>query len=68
MTRDKRASLEAQMVKNLPAMQETWARSLGLEDPLAETMATHSNILSWRMPMNREAWQATVHGVAKNWT
>ena len=56
------------MVKNLPAMQETWARSLGLEDPLAETMATHSNILSWRMPMNREAWQATVHGVAKNWT
>ena len=37
------------MVKNLPAMQETWARSLGLEDPLAETMATHSNILSWRM-------------------
>ena len=56
------------MVKNLPAMQETWARSLGLEDPLAETMATHSNILSWRMPMNRGAWQATVYGVAKNWT
>ena len=56
------------MVKNLPAMQETWARSLGLEDPLAETMATHSNILSWRMPMNRGAWQATVHGVAKNLT
>ena len=56
------------MVKNLPAMQETWARSLGLEDPLAETMATHSNIHSWRMPMNRGAWQATVYGVAKNWT
>ena len=37
-------------VKNLPAMKETWVRSLGQEDPLEEEMATHSNILSWRIP------------------
>ena len=41
-----RASLVAQMVKNLPAMQETWVRSLGGEDPLKESMETHSNILA----------------------
>ena len=38
------------MVENLPAMQETWVRSLGWEDPLEEGMATHSNILAWRIP------------------
>ena len=53
------------MVKNLPAMWETWVRSLGWEDPLEEGMATHSNILTWRIPMDRRAWQATVHGVKK---
>ena len=48
------ASLVAQMVKkNLPAMQETWVRSLGWEDPLEESMATHSSILAWRIPMDR---------------
>ena len=40
----------AQMVKNLPAMQETWVRSLGQEDPPEEGMATHSSILAWRIP------------------
>ena len=60
-------SLVAQTVKNLPAMWETWVRSLGWEDPLDEGMATHSRILTWRIPMNRGAWQAAVHGVAKNW-
>ena len=40
----------AQMVKNLPAMQETWVQSLGQEDPLEEGMATHSSILAWRIP------------------
>ena len=40
----------AQVVKNLPAMQETWVRSLGQEDPLEEGMATHSSILAWRTP------------------
>ena len=58
----------AQKVKNLPAMQETWVRSLGWEDPLEEDMATHSSILALKIPMGREAWWATVHGVAKSWT
>ena len=44
------ASLVAQQVKNLPAMQEIWVRSLGWEDPLEKEMATHSSILAWRIP------------------
>ena len=56
------------MVKNLPAVRETWFQSLGWEDPLKEGMATCSGILSWRIPMDRRAWWATVHGVAKSWT
>ena len=63
-----RASLVAQKVKNPTAMQETWVRSLGWEDPLEEGMATHSSILAWRIPVYRGAWQATVHGVAKSQT
>ena len=50
-------SLVAQMVKNLPAMWETWIQFLGWEDPLEEEMATHSSILAWRNPMDRGAWQ-----------
>ena len=42
--------LVAQTVENLPAMQETWVRSLGWDDPLEEGMATHSSILAWRIP------------------
>ena len=53
-------SLVAQLVKNLPAMRETWVRSLGWEDPLAEGKATHSSILAWRIP-----W---VCEVTKSWT
>ena len=49
------ASLVAQMVKNPPAMQETWVQSLGWEDPLEQDMATHSSILAWRMPWTEEA-------------
>ena len=60
------ASLVVQMVKNLPAIQETWVRSLGQEDPLAKKMATHSSVLAWRIPIDRGAWWATVHGVRKN--
>ena len=56
------------MVKNLPAMQETWVPSLGWEDPLEEGMATHSSIFAWRIPMDRRAWQATVYGVAESQT
>ena len=49
------ASLVAQTVSNPPAMGETWIRSLGWEDPLEEGMATHSNILTWRIPWTEEA-------------
>ena len=48
------ASLVAQLVKNPPAMQETWVRSLDWEDPLEEGMATHSSILVWRIPRTEE--------------
>ena len=47
-----RASLVAQLVKNLSAMWETWVRSLGWEDPLEKGKATHSSILAWRIPWN----------------
>ena len=57
--------LVVQMVKDPPAMQETWVQSLGWEDPLEEGMATHSSILAWRIPMDRRACQVTVHGVTK---
>ena len=53
------------MVKNLPAMQETQVQSLGQEDPLEKGMTTLSCLEN---PMDRGAWQATVHGVAKNQT
>ena len=53
---------------NLPVMQQTWLQFLGWEDPLEEGMATHSSILDWRIPMDRRAWWATVHGVTKSQT
>ena len=62
------ASLVAQMVKNPPAMRETWVQSLGWEDPLEEGMATYSSILAWRIPMDRGAWWAAIHGVEKGQT
>ena len=49
-----RASVVTQMVKNLPAMRETWVPSLGWEDPLEKGMATHSSILAWRVPWTEE--------------
>ena len=49
----------AQTVKNLPGMQETLVRSLGLEDPLEKGMAKHSSILVWEFPMNRAAWNVS---------
>ena len=54
------------MVKNPHVMQEIWVRSLGWEDPLEEDMAIHSSILACKIPMDRGAWQATVHVVAKS--
>ena len=64
------ASLVAESVKNPPAMnppamQETRVRSLGWENSL-EGMATHSSILAWRIPVDRSAWQAAVHGEARS--
>ena len=56
------------MMKNLLVMQETWVRSLGWEEPLEEGMATHSGILAWRIPTDRGAWWAAVHGVTKSQT
>ena len=49
-----RASLVAQLVENLPVMQEIWAQSLGWEDPLEKGTATHSSILAWRIPRGRK--------------
>ena len=59
----------AQMVKNLPAMQEARLQSLSQEDLLEKGMATHSSILAWRIPWTKETGGLhTIHGVAKSWT
>ena len=58
----------SQMVKNRPAMWETWVPPLSWEDPLEKGKETHSNIVTWRIPMDRGAWWATVHKVAKSRT
>ena len=60
-----RASLVAQMVTNLPAVQQTQVQFLDREDPLEEEMTIHSSIPVWGIPMNRGAWWAIVHGVTK---
>jgi len=58
----------AQMVKNLPAMQETWVRPLGQEDLLEKGMDTHSSILAWRIPWTEEPGRLQSIGVPKSWT
>ena len=58
----------AQSVKNPPAMQETQVQSLGWENPLEEGMATQSTSFAWRIPMDRGAWWAAVHEIAKTQT
>ena len=64
----------AQLVKNLPEMQENWVQSLGWEDPLEKGKATHSSILAWRIPWTIfwpeefHGLYCIVHGVAKIWT
>ena len=60
-----RASWVAHIVKNPPAVLETWVRSLSWEDPVKEGMATHSSTFAWRIPVNRGPWQAAVYGVAE---
>ena len=59
------ASLVAQIVKNLPTMQETWVQSWGWKDPLEKGMATHCSILAWRMPWTEEPGRS---GVTKTQT
>ena len=61
------ALLVAQMIKNLPTMQETQVWSLGREDSLEKEMTTHSSILAWGIPQDKGVWWAIVHGVAKSW-
>ena len=56
------------MVKNLPAMQETWVRSLSDADPLEEGMATHSNILTWKIPQTEEPCRLQSMGSQKSQT
>ena len=67
-TRTCDASLVAQLVKKLPAMWETWVRSLSWEDFLEKRMATYTSTLAWRIPMDRGACKGTVHGVEKSQT
>ena len=55
------ASLVAHLVKNLPAMQETWVRSLGWDDPLEKGTATHSSILAWRTPWTTVGLKLNIH-------
>ena len=62
------ASLVAQSVKNLPAMQETWVRSLGWEDALEKEMATHSSILAWEILWTEEPGGLQSMGVTESWT
>ena len=62
-------SLLAQMVKNLPAMQETWVQCLGQKETLEKEMATHSSVLAWRVLWTEETIRPhTVHVIAKSWT
>ena len=60
----KLASLVAKMAENLPIMQEAWLQPLGQEGPMEKGMATHSNILAWRIPWTEE--RGAIHGVEKN--
>ena len=59
--------LVVQMVKNLHAIQETWVRSLGREDPLEEGKATHSNILAWRIPWTEKPGRLHSPWIHKDW-
>ena len=59
------ASLVAQLVKNPPAVRETWVQSLGWEDPLEKGKATYFSILAWRIPWTEDPGRLQVHGVPK---
>ena len=55
----KKITLVAQLVKNLPAIRETWVQSLGWEDPLEKGTVTHSSILAWRIPWTLQSMGVT---------
>ena len=55
-------------IQNLTAVEETWVRSLGQEDPLEKEMANHSRILAWKIPWTEESGGAAVHGLTKSRT
>ena len=55
----------SRLVKNLPAMQETWVQSLGWEDPLEKEMAAHSSILAWRIPWTEKPGRLSIHRVTR---
>ena len=59
------ASLVARLVKNLPAMWETWVRPLGQEDPLEKEMATHFSILAWKIPWTEELGELQAMGLQR---
>ena len=63
-----KSSLVAQLLKNVPAVQETWVLFLCWEDPLEKEIATHSSILAWEIPWTEEPGRTTVHGAAKSQT
>ena len=63
-----RASLVAQLLKNLPVMLESWVQSLGWEDPLEEEMATNSSFLAWRIPGTEKPGGLQSMGCQKSWT
>ena len=63
---NKGASLVTQLVKNPPAMRETWVQFLGWEDPLEKGMATHYSFLACRIPMDRGSWRATINGFGES--
>ena len=64
---EKGASLVAQTVKNLPAVQETWVQSLGREDPLEKEMTTYSRVLAWKIPCTEEPAGLEFMGL-QSWT
>ena len=60
--------IQAQMVKNLPAMWEIWVQPLGGEEPLKKGMATHSSILAWKIPWTEEPGGLQSMGSCESWT
>ena len=63
-----RPRLPTPVFLGFPSGSDSKASTCNAQDPLEESMATHSSLLAWRIPLDRGAWRATVHGAAKSWT